>query len=227
MTEATFRFDFKDLNIDASRIEHVLGDNEGAELDIVRDFIEDILKESQELSNIKAQYIIFNDIKFDDHKYSVEIGNISFNIGKIIFNQIKKSESIAVLLSTAGEEIATKSRSTIKEGDLLKGYIYDIFGSLIVEAAVELMTENFKKSSLSEGEKITAKYSPGYCGWDVAEQHKLFQLIPDNYCRVTLTQSALMKPVKSLSGIIGIGENVKMNPNTCKICGLKDCIYRS
>ena len=227
MTEETFRFDFKDLNIDASRIEHVLGDNEGAELDIVRDFIEDILKESQELSNIKAQYIIFNDIKFDNVTKSVAINNISFNVKKIVYNQIRKSESVVVLLCTAGEEIAVRSRNAIKEGDLLKGYIYDIFGSLIVEAAVALMNDNLKEFLLSEGGKVTAKYSPGYCGWDLAEQHKLFQLFPDNFCGVSLTQSALMDPVKSISGIIGIGENVKMNPNTCKICGLKDCIYRS
>jgi Vitamin B12 dependent methionine synthase, activation domain len=227
MKEAKFHFDFKDLKIDASRIKHVLGENKGEELNLVNDLIEDILKDSGELNNIKAQYLTFNDIKFDDNNHLVSLSNISFNVGKVIFSQIKKSESIAVLLSTAGEEITTKSRNAMQEGDLLKGYIYDIFGSLVVESAVDLMTEKFKENLLSEAEKITAKYSPGYCGWDVAEQHKLFQLIPDNFCGIVLTQSALMKPVKSLSGIIGIGENVKFNPNTCKICGFKDCIYRS
>ena len=166
MTEAIFHFDFRDLKIDASRIEHVLGENKGEELDLVRNYIDDILEESPDLNNIKAQYITFNDIKFDDRSYSIKINNICFNIGKIIFNQIKKSESIAVLLSTAGEELAVKSGNAINEGDLLKGYIYDIFGSLIVGAAMDLMTENFIKSVLNEGEKISAKYSPGYCGWN-------------------------------------------------------------
>jgi hypothetical protein len=76
------------------------------------------------------------------------------------------------------------------------------------------------------GKKITNRYSPGYCGWDVTEQHKLFQLIPENYCGIKLTPSALMDPVKSISGIIGIGENVKNNPYTCRLCNQNDCVYR-
>jgi hypothetical protein len=35
-----------------------------------------------------------------------------------------------------------------------------------------------------------------------------------------------MDPVKSTSGIIGIGENVEYNPYTCSYCGQKDCSYR-
>lgn len=226
MTEATFHFGFNDLRIDTARIEHVLGDNKGEELDIVRYYIEDILRESSELNNIRAQYIIFNDIKFDKEKYLVGINNVSFNIGKIVFSQLKKSESVVVFICTAGEEIASRSRHAFNEGDLLKGYIYDIFGSLIVESTVELMTENLLSFLLPAETKITAKYSPGYCGWNVSEQHNLFQLFPDNFCGVSLTKSALMNPVKSISGIIGIGKNVKMNTNTCNLCHQKDCSYR-
>ena len=35
-----------------------------------------------------------------------------------------------------------------------------------------------------------------------------------------------MDPVKSVSGFIGIGEHVKYNPYTCRLCDMKDCIYR-
>jgi hypothetical protein len=35
-----------------------------------------------------------------------------------------------------------------------------------------------------------------------------------------------MDPVKSISGIIGIGENVKNNPYTCRLCNQNDCVYR-
>jgi cobalamin-dependent methionine synthase I len=88
------------------------------------------------------------------------------------------------------------------------------------------MQEDLEKNIIDAGKKITNRYSPGYCGWDVAEQHKLFQLIPDNYCGIHLTPSALMDPVKSISGMIGIGENVRSNPYTCKMCDMKDCVYR-
>ncbi|HLP74716.1 MAG TPA: vitamin B12 dependent-methionine synthase activation domain-containing protein, partial [Bacteroidales bacterium] len=108
----------------------------------------------------------------------------------------------------------------------LTGYIFDVAGSEIVEAATDLLQEDLRKSAEKEGLKITNRYSPGYCGWDVAEQHKLFTLLPGNYCGIKLTPSALMDPVKSVSGIIGIGKSVRNNPYTCKMCDMKDCIYR-
>ena len=105
----------------------------------------------------------------------------------------------------------------MKDGDLLTGYVYDVIGSEVVEAAVDLMQDSLRKSMAAEGKKITNRYSPGYCGWDVAEQHKLFQLMPDNYCGIKLNDSALMNPEKSVSGFIGIGEHVRYNPYTCRV----------
>ena len=226
MVNKIFQYDFNDLNLSVSQIENVIGYKEGEDREIVTDLIEEILKESQEISNIKAQYTIFNDVQFDSETKSVEISKIRFNIKKIVFGQIKKSESVAIFLCTAGEEIGIRSRKAMQEKDLLLGYLYDVVGSEIVEAAADLMQNELEKAAISSGKKITNRYSPGYCGWDVAEQHKLFQLVPYNYCGIRLTPSALMDPVKSVSGIIGIGENVKSNPYTCSICDLKDCIYR-
>jgi hypothetical protein len=226
MKDKTFQFDFKDLKITVSQIENVLGYNEGDDRGFVIQLIEELLEESKEISNIRAQYCIFNDIKFDNESRSVAINNISFNIKKIVFGQIKKSDSLAVFLCTAGEEIGIRSRKAMKERDFLRGYVYDVIGSEIVESAADLMQDELDKSAVASGDRITNRYSPGYCGWNVSEQHKLFQLIPYNFCGIRLNESALMDPEKSVSGFIGIGKNVKNNAYICQICDMKDCIYR-
>ncbi len=226
MNNKEIHFDFNDLKISASQIEEVIGYKEGEERELVTELIKELLKESHEISNIKAQYNIFPVAQFDNDNKLIEINNITFNIKKIVFQQIKKSDSVALFLCTAGEHIGIMSRKAVQSKDLLKGYIYDVIGSEIVEAAADLMQDELEKSVVSEGKKITNRYSPGYCGWDVAEQFKLFQLLPENYCGIRLTESALMDPVKSISGIIGIGKKVRYNPYTCRMCELKNCIYR-
>jgi hypothetical protein len=226
MKNKTYRFDFKNLELNGTQIENVIGFKEGEDREIVTDLIEEILKESDEISNIKAQYSIFQNVRFDNETKSVQINNVNFQINKIVFGQLKKSGSVAIFLCTAGTEFGIRSRKAMQERDFLRGYVYDIIGSEIVEAATDLMQNELEKEMISSGKKITNRYSPGYCGWDVAEQHKLFQLVPDNFCGIRLTESALMDPVKSVSGFIGIGENVKYNPYTCGMCGMKDCIYR-
>jgi hypothetical protein len=226
MTGSTYQFDFNDLKISSSMIETVLGYKVGEDRGLVTDLIEEILTECNEISNIKAEYRVYNDVRFDNETKSVTINNIKFQIKKIVFGQIKKSESVALFLCTAGSEIGQRSRAAMRERDLLKGYIYDVVGSEIVEAAADLMQADLERNMLTTGKKITNRYSPGYCGWDVAEQHNLFELLPENFCDVKLTPSALMDPVKSVSGIIGIGVNVKSNPYTCMLCNMKDCVYQ-
>jgi len=215
-----------DLNLDVVQIERVIGYRQGESQETISELISEILKESETICTIKAEYKIFDDVHFNDAGKNVEINNFIFDIKKIVYSQIKKSESIAIFLCTAGGEIGIRSRKSMKDGDLLRGYIYDIVGSEIVEAAADLMQDKLEKTMISSMKKITNRYSPGYCGWDVAEQHKLFKLVPDNYCGIRLNESALMDPIKSVSGFIGIGMKVKRNPYTCKLCDMKDCIYR-
>lgn len=226
MQKMTFNFDFSELNLSTAQIENAIGYKEGEDRAIVTDLIDEILKESKEVCNIKCEYNIFNHLKFNDAEKSLLINGIKFQVHKIIYGQIKKSDSIAVFLCTAGEEIGIRSRKAMQEKDLLKGYIYDIVGSEIVEAAADLMQDELEYYVNLSGKKITNRYSPGYCNWDVAEQHNLFMLVPDNACGIRLTVSALMDPVKSVSGFIGIGTNVRHNPYTCNLCDMKDCIYR-
>jgi hypothetical protein len=192
----------------------------------VSDLIDELLEEAENITDIKAQYSIFDNPQFQTVSKTVSINTLEFGIEKIVYNQLKKCESIAVFLCTAGPQIGIRSRLMMQEKDYLKGYIYDIIGSEIAEAAADLMQTDLEKNINDQGYKITNRYSPGYCGWSVAEQHKLFRLIPGNFCGINLTESALMDPVKSISGFIGIGKNVKNNPYTCRMCNQVDCVYR-
>jgi hypothetical protein len=226
MNYKTYNIDFNDLKLNSMMVESVLGYKEGDDRELVTSLIEEVLTESQGISNIKAEFRVFENVQFDNDTKSVIVNNLDFQVKKIVFSQIKRSDSVALFLCTAGAEIGLRSKKAMQERDFLKGYIYDVVGSEIVEAAADIMQADLEKMNLEKGKKTTNRYSPGYCGWDVAEQHKLFRHFPENYCGIQLTQSALMNPVKSVSGIIGIGKEVKNNPYTCRMCEQKDCVYR-
>lgn len=226
MKRKTFRLGFSDLGLTTSGIEEVIGFDENSEREYVASLIDEALHEAEKISEIKAEYRFFDEVAFNSEEKSICLGDQNFNVGKIVFGQIKKSESAALFLCTAGPGIGLRSKEAMHGGDLLAGYIFDVTGSEIVEAATDLVQEDLRKSAEAEGLKITNRYSPGYCGWNVAEQHRLFSLMPDNFCGINLSSSALMIPEKSVSGIIGIGRSVRNNPYTCRMCDMKDCIYR-
>jgi len=226
MKKKTFQFDFSDLKLTVDQIERVLGYREGESQETISEIVSGLLKEAETICTLRAEYRIFDKISFNDPEKTIEVNNTIFNIGKIIYGQIKRSDTAALFICTAGSEIGNRSRKAMKERDLLEGFIYDVIGSEAVETVADLMQDEMKNNVAASGKNITNRYSPGYCGWDVEEQHKLFTLLPDNYCGIHLTESALMDPIKSISGIIGIGDNVKRFPYTCSLCDMKDCIYR-
>lgn len=226
MNTKTFTFGFRDLKIDLVRIERILGYDRREPVGTISLLLKEILKECEDITGIKAEYRIFDNPGFIENENIIRIGRSSFNTGATIFKQLRGSESVALFLCTAGKGISIRSRKAVAEGDLLRGYIYDVAGSETVEAAAELMQFHLEEALKTSGMKITNRYSPGYCGWDVSGQHIFFDLFSDNTCSIKLTPSALMDPVKSVSGIIGIGSKVRRTVYGCKICDMQDCIYR-
>src|SRR5664280_1178772 len=154
MVNSTYQFDFNDLNLKSSDIEAAMGYKEGEDRELVTGMIEEILKESGEISKIRAQFAIFNNVQFDDNSKSIGINKIRFQGKKIVYGQLKKSESVAIFLCTAGEEIGFRSRKAMQERDFLRGYIYDVVGSEIVELAADILQAEIELAALDSEKKL-------------------------------------------------------------------------
>ncbi len=194
---------------------------------LMHEYLDSLFDQGDQLFHIQGGYQLFDEVSFHQSTHEVSIEHVSFDVKKVVFNMLKRSSKVAVFVCTCGEEIHHLSRQYMQEGDLLKGYVYDLFGSLVVESGMDLIQESLQKEMKQEGFKITNRYSPGYCGWDVAQQKKLFSLFSSQFDFVQLTDSCLMQPIKSVSGMIGIGSDVKYSDYTCNICDLKNCLYKN
>lgn len=189
--------------------------------------IDEVLISGRKLCNLQGGYRIIDSMSLERGDFSILANGVNLGIHRLVFRQLQGANRMAVFACTVGSEIGDKSKEFMKNGDLLKGYVYDLFGSLAVESAMDLVQARLQADMRAAGLKITNRYSPGYCGWNVSEQKRLFSLLPEHFCGIKLTESCLMLPTKSVSGIIGIGESVKYNPYTCNLCDAKNCLYRN
>ncbi|MCK4749054.1 MAG: 5-methyltetrahydrofolate--homocysteine methyltransferase [Bacteroidales bacterium] len=189
------------------------------------DLIETYIAECRSIMDPRGAYARIQAITTDS-KEDIEIEGTRFRTGKIIRNMLRNAEEYAFFVVTAGPEPEALSRSLINSGQFLEGYIVDLVASGIVESAANQVHRHIKDVAGSEGMKITNRYSPGYCSWPVNEQQKLFSLLPNGCCGITLSESSLMSPIKSVSGIIGIGRSMEYKDYTCEICPMKECIFR-
>jgi hypothetical protein len=189
------------------------------------EMIADALDQCDHLCDIQGSLLISSNFNAEIPG-SIVVNGITFDVGKKIAHHLKNAEGSILFICTAGVGIGAKSQNLMAKGDLIEGYILDTIGSVTVEAAIDKIQKSVENELIIEGVKITNRYSPGYCGWALKEQKQLFAFFPNNLAGIKLSDSCLMDPIKSVSGIIGFGRNVKKKAYECQMCELENCIYR-
>jgi hypothetical protein len=218
---------YSDLLIKVEEIELLLGYPANQTPEHFSELINEALAESKNKIEIRAGYRITDVQHSKEDLVGLTIGGKYFDLQKIVTGALKKSENILLFCVSIGSGMETESKKLIAGGDLVLGYIYDVAASVAVEACADALHDHIKEKMMLAKSKVTNRYSPGYCNWKVNEQHLLFSQLPHNFCGISLNDSALMTPIKSISGIIGVGEKVKYSEYSCSVCNMKDCTYRT
>ncbi|WP_300704882.1 vitamin B12 dependent-methionine synthase activation domain-containing protein [Bacteroides sp.] len=153
----------------------------------------------------------------------VRVGDVEFSPGGIIGSYLPGLTQICLFVATAGKEYDVYLHQLKAQDNIVKEYVADSIGSVIAESCVTLLGKELD----TEGEqRHSLPYSPGYCGWDIREQQKLFSLFPSQPCGIALSDSFLMSPVKSVSGFFGLGKELHPQPYRCEICTNIHCYKR-
>lgn len=217
----------ENLELDLDHLSSLLGYPGGLLPEPFNEYLEQAVDEAHSLCDIKGAWVLKNDIQFSENRAHVMVDGLEFGVGKTVAKELRNSSSAAFFICTAGKGISHRSQELLKGDDPVLGYVFDLLGSMIVESATDELQEEIRQAALAGGMAITNRYSPGYCKWSVADQHKLFSFFSPECCGISLTKSALMHPIKSVSGIIGVGEQVQYRDYMCALCNQLDCIHRN
>jgi len=117
-------------------------------------------------------------------------------------------------------------------GELAEGYILDQVASFTAEELAGIAGQRFQAAlGSNDGGTAVLPYSPGYCGWNVTGQRALFAHLEPGELGITLNESCLMHPVKSVSGVLVLApiETHDFNPAfpCCATCITLDCQQRA
>jgi hypothetical protein len=210
----SFHFSFEEVQPLFEEIQSFLG-SEGFDDDYpVNTAIRKIMPLLKDNDNIMGCYLLKKTDK------------VHLNFGIQIERYVKKADWFALFACTAGTIFTDVARQYNLDGNYLEAYIADAIGSLTVEKAMDRIQTKLEFEMQVEGLQISNRYSPGYCNWSLSGQRELFEQMGDLPVAISLTESCLMLPIKSVSGIIGIGKNIRKYPYACQICKDKNCTYR-
>ena len=91
---------------------------------------------------------------------------------------------------------------------MARAAILQAIGATAVEELCDRLCEDIKKQSIGQGENIRARYSPGFGDYGLINQMGVFKaLAPEKHTGITLNDSLIMSPEKSVTALIGIEEN--------------------
>jgi hypothetical protein len=137
-------------------------------------------------------------------------------------------EEIAAGVCTIGDALEERVRALWEQRELPLGMMLDSVGSGAVESLAEYVNDLLCQEGIARGVKVTNRVSPGYGGWDVAEQRLLWQLCPGDRVGVTLNDACFMSPVKTITMLAGAGVAARVDDyfSQCARCWMRDCAYR-
>ena len=214
------------IRVEQNNILRLLGIPEGRADEYVIGIVHSVLQKCHEICAPQIVYTIYDNPVFLLGSGEMKVGELVFALNKMVTAALARSSSVAFFIGTCGDQIEKYSKTLMRDGNTLESLIADFAGSEMAECIAEYAHNKIEKDAARQGLLITNRYSPGYCNWPVSDQQKVFLLMQPETCGVTLTTSSLMLPVKSVSGITGLGKSVTKSDYACARCEMDHCLYR-
>ena len=181
----------------------------------VRDLVETVRPIAKPKAVYKVSYI--EGIDGDE----VCIDGVVFT-SRVLSTNLSKVGRVFAYIGTCGREF---DEVEIGTDDLLRGYWLDTIKGMALRVSMEYLYSHIRDKFLLE---TTSTMSPGEADrdiWPIEQQKLLFSMFgnTEELVGVTLTESMLMIPNKSLSGICFPS---KVSFKSCQVCRRKDCHAR-
>lgn len=181
----------------------------------------------EEILEIARTNYIYNIYEVDMEKEVISFENSRFKVeGKDISNHLHNSRKCAIMAVTLGNEVDKRIRYYSKV-DLTRSLIFDACATTAIEALCDWVESIIKKIAIKDGYKATSRYSPGYGDLSIEIQPRILNLLDtQKHIGLTVTDTYILLPRKSVTAFIGIGDNVKSQSMGCKNCSLyQNCLF--
>ncbi len=146
---------------------------------------------------------------------------------------VPRASRLALFVATIGAAASAEIPALFARGDPALGYTLDVSASEAANLLADQLADRFRESlrgAVNDHVPAVLPYSPGYCGWHVSGQRRVFEHLRPETIGITLTGSFLMQPLKSVSGVLvaGAPETHRFKPTYafCDDCTTHECRQR-
>ncbi len=151
--------------------------------------------------------------------------------GGNIADHLAGAEQVAVLAVTIGKALEEEVSRLFAVGEYTAGLLLDAAGSAAVEQAADAANAIVTVHAARRGFSTRSRFSPGYGDWPLTDQPALVALANGERIGLSVTESCLLVPRKSVTAIIGLAAAgnkaaTGCDKNGCEICRKLNCYAR-
>lgn len=208
---------------DRKEILHYLGYGKNAPTKEVMKRIETAEEEIFSSLSCRACFLVC-DIKVADR--TIDFGTFSVTSSSLAKNLQNCRQAVlfcATIGAVADRVIAKYSRLSPSQA-----VIAQAAGTVAIEKWCDLFEKRLSKTYQAEDKFLRPRFSPGYGDFSIRYQKDLFSALAcSKHIGVSLTDSLMMTPTKSVSAVIGIGsEQTNCHKGGCENCeNRENCVY--
>jgi hypothetical protein len=174
---------------------------------------------------------IWNIYEYDSKTHIVQ-NEKPFQIkGSKITAHLNRAEKVIILAATVGETIEKAVTRHFSEGRYAYSVLLDAAATTAVEQIADAIEKAIQAQISAKGYTMRWRFSPGYGDWGLDAQPEMLRLSDAPNIGISLTESLMLYPRKSITAIIGlVRENnetpIVHLPHDCAACDKTDCISR-
>lgn len=179
-----------------------------------------------ECKNMLSYKVCYREFDIDEEKDVLNLG-FSKVSSKSLMKNLKGCKKIVLFAATVGIKIdfLIKKYGTISP---LKALAFQSVGAERIESLCDMFCNDIKKEYEKAGLFTRPRFSPGYGDLPLSLQKDIFCVLDcPRKIGLTLNESLLMSPSKSVTAIVGISDVCGEEPeNKCSRCKKIDCPFR-
>jgi hypothetical protein len=167
--------------------------------------IKSAAEEMLELIQPQGVYEKFDlSVEYDEQK---DFGRVTFSDVKIeskdLARNLRACRQVVLFATTLGPQCDQLiRRAQVK--DQVKAAVFQATGAMYIEKCVDLLNEKIKQDAEAQGKTTRPRFSPGYGDVSLDVQKSFFRLLPCQRIGLTLMDTLIMSPEKSVTAFVGV-----------------------
>lgn len=185
--------------------------------------ISEVFTELDRIARPKAVHRVFSCVQ---RKEKIQIGTMQVH-SKNLARNLQGCTQTVLMATTLGIEVDLAMRRYALT-DMAKVVIFQACAAAMLEEFCDECQAKIADEMAPEYKGMRPRFSPGYGDFDIHHQEEILRML-DAHKKIglSMTESCMLTPTKSVTALIGFAEKEMDCPKSgCEACEKKDCIYR-